>query len=419
MPRLFHRPPKYRFHKSTKQAIVSFRGSVVYLGPYGSKQSHSKYQEILKRWHTDRHNETDPTQSANKSKAEEIVESISVNTLRQKRAMGSPITIDELILVYRRHTHEYYRKNGELTREATIIDDVLRFLRKEHSTTFLDKFGPVALDTLRKNMIADLDWSRSHINKQVRRLIGMFTWAVGQELVDPSVPAALKALGGLKKGRSQARETNGVTCVDDAVINSTLQHLPEAIADIVRLQRLTGARPGEICELRPCDLNHDTEIWTYIPATHKTEHHDKSRIIAIGPKAQQILKPYLQRSPESYCFSPKESEQKRRAEATAKRKTPESYGNSRGTNRVHSPKRKATGRYTTDSYRRAIHRVCIKHDIEKWSPNQLRHTAATNIRKRFGIEAAQVVCGHEKADITQVYAERNMELAIQVAREAG
>jgi integrase len=57
--------------------------------------------------------------------------------------------------------------------------------------------------------------------------------------------------------------------------------------------------------------------------------------------------------------------------------------------------------------------------VADWSPNQLRHAAATEIRRRFGLEAAQVVLGHSTADITQVYAERNQALAAQVIREIG
>ncbi len=55
MPRLFHRPPKYRFHKTTKQAVVSFFGKHIYLGPYGSHRSHQRYQEVLEEWDTARH----------------------------------------------------------------------------------------------------------------------------------------------------------------------------------------------------------------------------------------------------------------------------------------------------------------------------------------------------------------------------
>ena len=42
-----------------------------------------------------------------------------------------------------------------------------------------------------------------------------------------------------------------------------------------------------------------------------------------------------------------------------------------------------------------------------WAPNRLRHTRATEVRKQFGLEAAQVILGHAKADVTQVYAERD------------
>ena len=46
-------------------------------------------------------------------------------------------------------------------------------------------------------------------------------------------------------------------------------------------------------------------------------------------------------------------------------------------------------------------------------------TAATEIRRRFGLEAAQVILGHSKADVTQIYAERNPGKAIEVALQVG
>ncbi len=42
-----------------------------------------------------------------------------------------------------------------------------------------------------------------------------------------------------------------------------------------------------------------------------------------------------------------------------------------------------------------------------WAPNRLRHARATEIRRTYGLEAAQVILGHAKADVTQVYAERD------------
>jgi integrase len=54
-----------------------------------------------------------------------------------------------------------------------------------------------------------------------------------------------------------------------------------------------------------------------------------------------------------------------------------------------------------------------------WHPNQLRHTHGTEVRRLYGLEAAQVALGHSQANITQVYAERDLSLAERVAREIG
>ena len=54
-----------------------------------------------------------------------------------------------------------------------------------------------------------------------------------------------------------------------------------------------------------------------------------------------------------------------------------------------------------------------------WSPNQLRHAAGTEVRRQYGLEAAQVILGHAKADVTQVYAERDMALAAEIMSKIG
>jgi hypothetical protein len=50
---------------------------------------------------------------------------------------------------------------------------------------------------------------------------------------------------------------------------------------------------------------------------------------------------------------------------------------------------------------------------------QLRHTAASEVWKEHGLEAAQVVLGHEKANVTEVYAQRNLSLAAKVSSSMG
>ncbi len=415
VPRLSHTPPKYRRHKSTGQAIVEFDGRRHYLGPYGSPKSRRRYQETLDLWCR----RGLPADEENEPTDEEVAATVTAESLRQKRKAGLTVSLDELILVYWRHARAYYRKHGKVTREAELIVEVTTLLGQVHGDDDIEAFGPVDLDNFRDGLITDKDWSRKHLNKQVTRVIGMFKWGAKKEICSAAVHAQLAVLGGLKKGRTTARETTGVTSVEDPRIEQTLPFLPPIVADMVRFQRLTGSRPGEVCSLRPCDLDRSGDVWVYSPDEHKTEHHEKDRSVFIGPKAQRVLTPYLLRPAECHCFSPAESVARARRRQREGRATPASCGNRPGSNRVPSPTRVAGDRYQVASYRLAVRRACGKAYVAVWSPNQLRHTAATEIRKRYGLEAAQVICGHESADVTQVYAERDNQLAARVALEVG
>lgn len=57
--------------------------------------------------------------------------------------------------------------------------------------------------------------------------------------------------------------------------------------------------------------------------------------------------------------------------------------------------------------------------VPRWHPNQLRHSVATAILRQFGIEAAQTVLGHSKANVTEIYAERDFGLAARDMKEVG
>ena len=143
------------------------------------------------------------------------------------------------------------------------------------------------------------------------------------------------------------------------------------------------------------------------------------------------------RDGEVFCFSPAESEKARRQQQREQRKT--KVQPSQRNRRSKSPKKQAREFYDHWSYRRAIHRACDlafpppngldkERDKQKivawkkshrWSPNRLRHSAATAIRRQFGLEAAQVTLGHASADVTQVYAERDSAKAVEVMRLIG
>ena len=122
--------------------------------------------------------------------------------------------------------------------------------------------------------------------------------------------------------------------VDDKLVDATLPHLPDVLADMVRVQRLDrlpARRSLHDPPLRHRPLRRRLGI---SPAAHKTEHHGNKRVIFIGPQAQAVLLRYLARDPQAHCFRPCDSEAKRRAAAHAARKTPLSCGNIPGSHRI-------------------------------------------------------------------------------------
>ena len=51
--------------------------------------------------------------------------------------------------------------------------------------------------------------------------------------------------------------------------------------------------------------------------------------------------------------------------------------------------------------------------------NQLRHNAATRLRREFGIEVARVILGHGRLETTEIYAEVDREKAIAAMSRVG
>lgn len=386
----FLSPPSYVKHKASGQAVVYQNGKTAYLGKYGSAASKEAYKRLVAEWTT----------------------TGGLPNCQQE------ITVTEVMDAYIAFAKRYYRKAGKVTREYGLVVEACRAIKPLYGRALAVEFGPLAMKTVRQSLI-DSGISRKYINKQTQRIVRMFKWGAAEELLPASIPQALGMVTGLRQGRTEAKELAPIMPVDAAVVDATLEHLPAIPGDMVRFQRITGARPAEVCMVRPCDVDRSKEVWQYRPESHKTQHHGRERVIFIGPQAQGVLLRYLARGHQAYCFRPCDSEEKRRAARRAARKTPLSCGNVPGSNRKQQPKRTAGEKYDTNSYRRAIHRAARKAKVEQWSPNRLRHSAATEVRAKFGLEGAQILLGHASADITQVYAERDATLGTRIAREIG
>ncbi len=455
------RIPSYRLHKPSGQAIVVIRGKTLYLGRFGSQESHAEYNRIIAEW------------------------------LAQGTAAPAPsksdLCVSELILAYWCHVEAYYVKDGQPTTEVGVIRQAIKVVRELYGHTQAKDFGPLCLKACQDAMVK-LGWSRKSINRQIICIRAMFKWAAAHEMLPVAIHQSLQTVEGLRKGRSTAKERPPVLPVPDDVVEKTLAHLPVVPAAMVRIQRLSGMRPQEIVELRLIDIDmSDPTCWVYRPDRHKSEHHDRERVVFFGPKAIEVLKPFMRLDISGFVFSPRKSEADRNAKRHEARTTPlyESHVARQARKRKRRHRRLLGDHYTVGTYRQAIHRACdaaFPHptlsplttkdlsdvqreqfrDLRKslrredlsldrrkelttamrtllrrnltpdrraeleawckssrWHPHALRHSAATQIRGQYGLEAAQAVLGHSELRTTQIYGEKNLDAARQVMREIG
>jgi integrase len=388
----------------------------VALGKWGSKEARLEYEKVLATW------------------------VMHGRRLPDKQA-ESDLTLNELMLLYYKHAEVYYGKSaGPVSSELNEIKLALRALRP-FGAALANVFGPVALEKVRDAMIVqpivarskatdpatgEVRWvervvrvglARSNVNKRVDRIRRMFKWAVAKDHVRVEVYQRLACLENLQAGRSAARETKKIKPVSEALVSDSLPHLPPVIADMVRLLLLTGARAGEIASMRGCDLDTSGAIWLYTVAQHKTAHHGHSRVVAIGPKAQEIVKRHLSTDLQRYLFRPIDSVAAFRAEQRQNRQSP--VQPSQTDRRKAKPKKQPGDRYTVACLGRAIIKACDRGGLPRWHLHQLRHSHATTVRRAFDLDSAQAALGHTSANVTAMYADLALAKAVEVAARIG
>ena len=442
--------PAYKLHSSTGLARCWVHGRWVTLGRYGSPESRQEHARILAELAA-----ADPAPAA---------------AITSRTSPEAAATIDQVILAFLGHAEAHYRgRDGKPTNEFREFKRSFVHLHRTHGHTPAAAFGPRALALVREGMVGE-GWCRRLVNQRVARIVRAFKWATAQELVPVTAYTALRTLAGLQKGRTKAPESERVLPVDPAHVAATLPRLGAHLRCMAELQLLTGMRPGEACALTLGEVDRGGAVWLYRPADHKTSHRGRERVIPLGPKARAVLVAFLLRDgvppagfeppaagddtarlvladayqeagrgrdaellrdlgravefvagcvvdPEAPVFSPTAAREERFRAARRRRKS--KVQPSHASRRKAAPKLTPAAAYTPHTYAHAVRVAAEKAGAPHWHPNQLRHTFATEVRKAHGLEAAQVLLGHARADVTQVYSERNLALAVQVAAVMG
>jgi len=401
-------PPKYcrqRQKNRPDQAFMRIGSRKHWLGVYGSDESHERYHKLIAEW---------------------------------RAGGGKPLVVEadiaivELAARYLEHVDRRYGAKPE----ATHYKNAVRHVVSMYGSLRASEFSPKKLKLVRERMLqnkigkAKRTPSRRYINDQVARVKRMLRWAVAEELVDAEVLRTIECVEPLCAGETEALEGRKVQPVDDTHVDAIKPFVSRQIWAIIEVQRHSAARGTEVLTMRPVDIDMTHDVWLYRPVDHKNKHRGKDRLIHLGPKCQEAIKPFLVNRPvDAYLFSPVEAVNEQQAEAKSRRR-PGQRATPRKTSRRVGP------RYTRSSYRVAIQRACDIADrqarqeaveaggsdpgrmVPRWHPHQLRHSGATKAREVCDLETASAVMG-STVEAGQIYAQRNQSLAREYARNFG
>lgn len=386
--------PTYRRH-SSGQARIRWNGKDILLGPFGSVESHANYVRVIA----------------------EIAGGGVASYTRHGSGSGSgsslAISVAELVERYLAHVDRQWanRIKFNAVRKKERAKRALGYVLRIYSGSAAEEFGPAKLTIARGAMI-DAGYNVRHVNQCVSEIKACWKWAAGvAELVSGDSFHRLAAFPNLTVGESKAPAGRVVPPAPESAIAAVLSVVNPVVAAMIRLQLCTGMRPGEVCQLRACDVDKSgvlrlpeggtvaiPGVWLYRPAAHKTQHHGHDRVVLIGPSGQKILKKWLATrraavDPAAFVFSPAKA-----------------WG---GNNERHRD------RYDVDAYRRCITYAITKTGCTHWHPHQLRHNAGTRIAAEFGPEIARIVLGHRTLAVTRGYVVDDLRRAAEAMAKAG
>ena len=270
--------PKYCLHKGSGQAYLRIAGDTHYLGKYGTDASRREYDRIIGEF---------------------------VANGRQPFRHPDEILVSQLIVRYLDHVEtDLNLSDGGKHKLARI----LRNLNDLYGDTPASSFGPFALKALRKQWL-EKRLSLSTINAYTGTIKQVFDWGSEEEIIPADVASSVRVVKALRSGQTSAVEHSAVEPVSDETVEKTLPYVEQPVQDMIRVQRYISGRPQDVHNMRLCDIDMSGEIWVYCPFTYKTKKKDaaKHRIrkLFIGPRAQQILLPHLERckdTPEQFVF---------------------------------------------------------------------------------------------------------------------
>lgn len=288
-------------------------------------------------------------------------------------SVSSPTSLRDLLTLYYAHAERHYRRhNGEHTREHKNIKSIMeRFARFAGDASVPAKINRHQVRAWLDQLAAE-ELARTYVNACLNKLRRFVRWSADLDYIPIQTIEELRLVRPLQPMRTRAREPGILVPPPLDTLRIVLPHLRQPWRDVCHLSLLTGARPGELLELRNSEVHLDNAP-RLTPGQHKNAHRGKHRVIPLCAKSIVLIERHLR------PFTPGD--------------------------RVFVPKRHTEqGHLSVSGYRAALGRASKKAGVARWKPYDVRRAVGRQVRKERGLDAAQALLGHAHASTTEIYA---------------
>lgn len=336
--------PNRLAHRPSGQDRIIWKGKSIYLGKTGSPEAEANYRRVVK----------------------------NIVTIGEAVLAPSQVTVSLLADRFMVHTKESFPAES---REPTAYQRAMDILISSLGHELAESITPAKFGAMRDAWARDGKSVRT-VNKHHNQILAAFRWGVTVELVPAPVWHALQAVPRLKPHRSPAKDPRIVGPVEWADIEAIKGYVRPQVWAMILVQWHTGMRSGEMLAMTPGEI----EGGVYRPSKHKNAWRGHVREIPLGPRAMEVMAPWIDGLRVDTRIFPG---------------------------------------YSPQSYGRAVRRACEAAKSRPWHPHQIRHSYATRVRASHGLDAAQAMLGHATARVTEIYAVRSSGLAKKISDEIG
>ncbi|MGE0145650.1 MAG: tyrosine-type recombinase/integrase [Planctomycetota bacterium] len=408
--------PQLKTRKQKSGALTTyslFSGVFLSFGPTDDPASRARYAAALLAW-----------EQAGRRVTKAVFAAAEGRSASEDDSEEGSMTVRELAARYETFLDETgrYVKAGRPTTQRLNIARALREFMEGFADLPAARCTDAVIHQHRDRLERRPTLTRKGINQKVSLVVGLFRWGWKRGFVPKATWADIRLVEPLTRAEAGNRPTGKpkrIPTLDE--IRAVVAVASRQVGAMLRLQALSGMRPGEVCAMRFEDverIEHEgTTFGLYRVRDGKTSHHGHATSYVLPPAALAILDEF-QRPGGGIVFRPSDAMRERGKAMRLQRRTPITK---QTIERDHRDEPREFGeRYTKDTYRHAVERACAAAGVERFVPHALRHVVATWAANhvRLGIGAAAAALSHASRSTTEHYVHRDDSLRFNVARLA-